>query len=176
MKLHVFDLLTITRKPYIDKYLKQTGIELTTFIPNYQVSIEDPNDYKRIVHLLLVVYLKRCLSHEEAISWVCKSANRLGVVVRPSWGCRMQLVITTSYELYAISARLWRMNARCEWSSTPISIRSSSVTPMNVCPHTWYCKNNRPTFRESSAFRGYCSCSIFTASADIWLGFSDERS
>jgi hypothetical protein len=57
MKLHVFDLLTNTRKPYIDKYLKQTGIELTTLIPNYQVSIENPKDYKRIVHLLLVAYL-----------------------------------------------------------------------------------------------------------------------
>ena len=65
MTLHVFDLLTNTRKPYIDKYLKQTGIELTTLIPNYQLSY--PNDYKRIVHLLLVVYLKRCLSHEGAI-------------------------------------------------------------------------------------------------------------
>ena len=55
MTLHVFDLLTNTRKPYIDKYLTQTGIELTTLIPNYQPSY--PNDYKRIVHLLLVVYL-----------------------------------------------------------------------------------------------------------------------
>ena len=145
MTLHVFDLLTNTRKPYIDKYLTQTGIELTTLIPNYQPSY--PNDYKRIVHLLLVVYLKRCLSHEGAIKsdellWYLIASHRavchFSALVKDECSMRMkfdpdflEVIIGCTYEnvrLPRSSFERWRWKAR-------ESVESQSIVTDSLDTH-----------------------------------------
>ena len=66
MTISVFSLLSDTRTPYIDYYLRQKGIELATFASNHpDFEPAPPNDYKRVVHMLLVAYLKRCMSNED---------------------------------------------------------------------------------------------------------------
>jgi hypothetical protein len=65
MALDLFSFLSDARKPEIDHYLRNKGIELATFSSSHPTfEPESPYDYKRVVHLLLVAYLKRCISNE----------------------------------------------------------------------------------------------------------------
>jgi len=56
---------TNTRRPFIDQYLRQTGIELMPMASHHVASdASHRRDDSYLVHRLLVVYLKQCLSHE----------------------------------------------------------------------------------------------------------------
>jgi hypothetical protein len=65
MTWSVLAAFTNTRRPFIDQYLRQTGIELMPTASHHVASdASHRRDDSYLVHRLLVVYLKQCLSHE----------------------------------------------------------------------------------------------------------------
>jgi hypothetical protein len=66
MMLDLLSFLSDVRKPYIDHYLRNKGIELTTFSSSHPTFAPESTDgYQRVVHLRLVAYLKQCISNED---------------------------------------------------------------------------------------------------------------
>jgi hypothetical protein len=61
-------LFTDMRRPNIDQYLRQTGIELIPMASHHATSdTSHRRDYSHQVHRLLVMYLKQCMSHEKSV-------------------------------------------------------------------------------------------------------------